>query len=205
MFDESKETNATLADEQSMAAESFTRRNRVNEDENKRLEVDIKSKVANNKKLQEFFDKYDKILQEQQTSSQTEIISLRKEKDDMEASYKKELDIKTTALETLEGEFQVKMMKIRLMELELENKLTDTAEAQEQKDADLSDLRKDNKKYSAQVTQMTGNIAGLTKNVETLRAEIKMLNGGGEEDEEAPEDQDQADPDAGGNSESQYD
>lgn len=47
----------------------------------------------------------------------------------MEAQYKKELDVKTTALETLEGEFQVKMMKIRLMELELENKLTDTAEA----------------------------------------------------------------------------
>ena len=115
------------------------------------------------KTLQEFFDKHDKILQEQQSSSTAEIIQLRKEKDDMEAQYKKELDVKTTALETLEGEFQVKMMKIRLMELELENKLTDNAEAQEQKEIEMSELVRDNKKLKIENTKHQGNIRGLQK------------------------------------------
>ena len=51
---------------------------------------------------------------------------------------------------------------------------------------------------------MTGNINGLTKQKEGLLAEIKMLNGGG--DDPSPE-QDDADPDnPGGNSDySQHD
>lgn len=125
----SREMNAKIKEEHDMLLESFTRHKKINEQQIQELDKDIKNMVTKNKKLQEFFDKHDKILQEQQTSSQTEIISLRKEKDDMETTFKKELDVKTTALETLEGEFQVKMMKIRLMELELENKLTDNAES----------------------------------------------------------------------------
>ena len=35
------------------------------------------------------------------------------------------------------------MMKIRLMELELENKLTDNAEAQEEKETELIQLKRD--------------------------------------------------------------
>jgi len=46
----------------------------------------------------------------------------------MENDYKVKLDQKTTALETLEGEFKVKMMKITLAEIELQNKLSDHKE-----------------------------------------------------------------------------
>ena len=88
-------------------------------------ETELRDKKAENKKLQDFYDKHDAILQEEKTGSLSQIIKLNNEKDELERFFKKELDVKTTALETLEGEFQVKMMKIRLMELELENKLID--------------------------------------------------------------------------------
>lgn len=155
------------------------------------LEKDSKAQAQKMKTLQEFFDKHDKILQEQQSSSTAEIIQLRKEKDDMEAQYKKELDVKTTALETLEGEFQVKMMKIRLMELEWENKLTDNAESQEQKEMEMSELARDNKKLKIENTKQKGNIRGLQKQKEELQSMIKQMeNAGGES---ANEEQDQDD------------
>ena len=53
------------------------------------------------------------------------------------------------------------MMKIRLMELELENKLTDNAEAQEQKDHELAELRRDEKKYRTETIKQAGNITKL--------------------------------------------
>ena len=129
-------------------------------------------------------------MQEQQSSSTAEIINLRKEKDDMEAQYKKELDVKTTALETLEGEFQVKMMKIRLMELEWENKLTDNAESQEQKEMEMSELARDNKKLKIENTKHKGNISGLKKQKEDLLERIKALENAGGESAQDEQDQD---------------
>ena len=58
-------------------------------------------------------------------------IKLNAEKDTIERKLKKELDESQTELETLKGEFKVKMMKIKLTELELENKLKDFEEGQE--------------------------------------------------------------------------
>ena len=88
-----------------MLQESYAKHKNISEQQLATVEKDLKSQTQRMKTLQEFFDKHDKILQEQQSSSTAEIIQLRKEKDDMEAQYKKELDVKTTALETLEGEF----------------------------------------------------------------------------------------------------
>ena len=55
-------------------------------------------------------------------------IKLNDEKETIERNLKKELDESQTELETLKGEFKVKMMKISLAELELENKLKDAEE-----------------------------------------------------------------------------
>ena len=67
------------------------------------------------------------------------------------------------------------MMKIRLMELELENKLTDNAEAQEQKEIEMSELVRDNKKLKIENTKHQGNIRGLQKQKEELQAQVKQL------------------------------
>ena len=133
----SREANGALKEEYEILEERFKKHSKMIEDQNTDLEKDLKNMAAKCKKLQDFYDKHDSILQEERSSTQKQIIGLMKEKDDLERHYKKELDVKTTALETLEGEFQVKMMKIRLMELELENKLTENAEAQEEKDTEL--------------------------------------------------------------------
>ena len=45
------------------------------------------------------------------------------------------------------------MMKIRLMELELENKMVDTSEKQEEKEQELTQLRRDLQKYKTEATK----------------------------------------------------
>ena len=55
-------------------------------------------------------------------------MKLNNEKEAIERKLTKELDDTQTELETLKGEFKVKMMKIQLQELELENKLKDHEE-----------------------------------------------------------------------------
>ena len=61
------------------------------------------------------------------------------EREDIERKLKKELDECQTELETLKGEFKVKMMKIQLAELELDNKLKDFQEGQEQNEAEAAE------------------------------------------------------------------
>ena len=59
---------------------------------------------------------------------------LNDEKDQIERNLTKQLDESQTELETLKGEFKVKMMKIQLQELELENKLKDFEENNQAKE-----------------------------------------------------------------------
>ena len=92
------------------------------------LKEDQKDTIVKLKKLQDFHDKYDEILQAEKTESQSMQKKLNDEKDAIERKLTKELDESQTALETLNGEFKVKMMKITLAELELENKLKDHEE-----------------------------------------------------------------------------
>ena len=157
----SREANATLKEEYEILEERFKKHSKMIEDQNSDLENDLKNMATKCKKLQDFYDKHDAILQEERSSSQKQIIQLSKDKDDLERHYKKELDVKTTALETLEGEFQVKMMKIRLMELELENKLTDNAEAQEERESELILLKRDLQKLKTETTKQANTITYL--------------------------------------------
>lgn len=66
---------------------------------------------------------------------------LNDEKDAIERKLTKELDESQTALETLNGEFKVKMMKITLAELELENKLKDHEEQHQEKEYEAEETR----------------------------------------------------------------
>ena len=65
------------------------------------------------------------------------LIKLNEEREEMERNLKKQLDTTKRELEELQGEFQVKMMKIKLMELEVENKLIDIQESQDGKEKQL--------------------------------------------------------------------
>ena len=91
------------------------------------------------------------------------------------------------------------MMKIRLMELELENKLTDNAEAQEEKDHELALLKKDLQKYKTESTKQANNITYLRGEKDKLNAQVKklqkMLSGQDEQEE-----QDQNDDEVSGGS-----
>jgi len=67
----------------------------------------------------------------------------------MERTLKKQLDTTKRELEELQGEFQVKMMKIKLMELEVENKLIDIQESQDGKEKQLKQALKQVKEMKA--------------------------------------------------------
>ena len=69
----------------------------------------------------------------------------------MERTLKKQLDTTKRELEELQGEFQVKMMKIKLMELEVENKLIDIQESQDGKEKQLKQALKQVKEMKAMV------------------------------------------------------
>ena len=81
------------------------------------------------------------------------------------------------------------------MELELENKLTDNAEAQEEKDLELAQLKKDVQKYKTESTKQANNITYLRGEKDKLNAQVKklekMLSGEEEQDEQNNDDDDQ--------------
>ena len=81
------------------------------------------------------------------------------------------------------------------MELELENKLTDNAEAQEEKDLELAQLKKDVQKYKTESTKQANNITYLRGEKDKLNAQVKklekMLSGEDEQDEQNNDDDDQ--------------
>lgn len=81
----------------------------------------------------------------------------------MENDYKVKLDQKTTALETLEGEFKVKMMKITLAEIELQNKLSDHKEGQEEKEQEFTKMLRELKKLRGEAEKQAKNVTALKR------------------------------------------
>jgi len=73
------------------------------------------------------------------------------------------------------------MMKIRLMELELENKLIDEKEKSEERETELALAKKDNQKYKIEVSAQKKTIEYLRNKMAELEQQIKELEGGGEE------------------------
>ena len=105
-------------------------------------------------------------------------IKLNDDKETIERYLKKELDESQTELETLKGEFKVKMMKISLAELELENKLKDAEEGQEANEAaalenvkKLNIARSELSKLKTTVNQLKNEKKELQEKVKALAAE----------------------------------
>ena len=68
------------------------------------MKEDSRNLVVKMKKLQDFHDKYDTILQDERNASQKLLITINEEKESTERKLKKELDESQTELETLQGE-----------------------------------------------------------------------------------------------------
>lgn len=133
----SHELNSKLRDDYEILEERFKKHSKMNDDFVTELKVDIKKTHDVNKELQEFKDKFDVVLQDERSDKQKMLIKLNEEREEMERNLKKQLDTTKRELEELQGEFQVKMMKIKLMELEVENKLIDIQESQDGKEKQL--------------------------------------------------------------------
>lgn len=101
----SSELNSAMKEDYDMLNEQFRKHSRLQEDQLAETAKDLKNMAGKNKKLQEFFDKHDTILNEREAELQAQIIKIRNEKDDLERNLQKDLDEKKTQLETLQGEF----------------------------------------------------------------------------------------------------
>ena len=106
-------------------------------------------------------------------------IKLNDEKDTIERKLKKELDESQTELETLKGEFKVKMMKIQLQELELENKLKDAEEGQEANEAAAQENVKKLNIARSEISKLKATLNTLKNEKKDLQAKIKDLAAGG--------------------------
>jgi len=75
------------------------------------------------KDLQDFYDRHEEIMAKERKTYLEMIKDTNNSKEELEARLCKQLDQTTIELETIKSEFNVKMQKIKLQEIELENKL----------------------------------------------------------------------------------
>ena len=66
----SREANGALKEEYEILEERFKKHSKMIEDQNTDLEKDLKKMADKCKKLQDFYDKHDSILQEERSSTQ---------------------------------------------------------------------------------------------------------------------------------------
>ena len=113
------------------------------------------------KELQDFFNRYDTIIQQERKANFESIKEINERKEEIERNLKKQLDNTTSELETLKSEFNVKMQRIKLMELELDNKLSAEAankklqaEAMHAMEIELEKLRKGKLKFNNKMDEL---------------------------------------------------
>ncbi len=128
-----------------------------------------------NKELLDFYNRYDTIIQQERKANIESIKEINDRKEEVERKLKKQLDNTTSELETLKSEFNVKMQKIKLMELELDNKLSAEAankklqaEAMHAMEIEVEKLRKGKLKFN--------------NKMEDLRKDLQLEKDGRRED-----------------------
>eukprot|EP00354_Favella_ehrenbergii_P008095 CAMPEP_0170462944 /NCGR_PEP_ID=MMETSP0123-20130129/8242_1 /TAXON_ID=182087 /ORGANISM="Favella ehrenbergii, Strain Fehren 1" /LENGTH=140 /DNA_ID=CAMNT_0010728255 /DNA_START=1179 /DNA_END=1601 /DNA_ORIENTATION=+ len=139
--------------------------------------------ATKNKKLQEFYDKHSTILAERESELTAQILKIKNEKEESERTLQKELDSKKTELETYAGELKVRMMKIRLKEIELENQIIDEKEKSELRDEELIQVKKENQKQKQEISKLNNTCTYLRNKKDELDQQLKDLMNAGDEDE----------------------
>ena len=66
------------------------------------------------KQLQDFFDRHDEIMAAERKHNVELVMETNRQKEELQARMKKDLEKTTIELETIKSEFNVKMQKIRL-------------------------------------------------------------------------------------------
>mmetsp|Transcript_26387 Transcript_26387/g.35256 ORF Transcript_26387/g.35256 Transcript_26387/m.35256 type:complete len:156 (+) Transcript_26387:1134-1601(+) len=155
----------------------------MQEDQMAEAQKDIKNMATKNKKLQEFYDKHSTILAERESELTAQILKIKNEKEESERTLQKELDSKKTELETYAGELKVRMMKIRLKEIELENQIIDEKEKSELRDEELIQVKKENQKQKQEISKLNNTCTYLRNKKDELDQQLKDLMNAGDEDE----------------------
>lgn len=141
----------------------------------KGMKQELLENQEKNKELLDFYNRYDTIIQQERKANIESIKEINDRKEEIERNLRKQLDNTTSELETLKSEFNVKMQKIKLMELELDNKLSAEAankklqaEAFHAKEIELEKLRKGKLKFN--------------NKMEDLRKDLQLEKDGRRED-----------------------
>ena len=103
------------------------------------------------------------------------IIALNSEKEELERTFRKKEDELTTELETLKGEFKVRMMKVQLQELSLDNALKEVEEKEEENATKFADKLAELKKLSTQAIKDKKLIETLVWRKNELQKEVEQL------------------------------
>ncbi len=135
--------------------EKSNKHNQMQEQIIKGIKKELLDNQEKNKELQDFYNRYDTIIQQERKSNIESIKEINDRKEEVERNLRKQLDNTTSELETLKSEFNVKMQKIKLMELELDNKLSAEAaskklqaEAMHAMEIEVDKLRKGRMKFN---------------------------------------------------------
>lgn len=92
-----------------------------------KINADIRQELlevkSSQKELQDFYDRYDAIIQEERTANMMQIKGINDTRDKQESELRKQVEELDIELKTLKSEFTLRMQKIRLAELEVDNKL----------------------------------------------------------------------------------
>lgn len=135
--------------------EKSNKHNQMQEQIIKGIKKELLDNQEKNKELQDFYNRYDTIIQQERKSNIESIKEINDRKEEVERNLRKQLDNTTSELETLKSEFNVKMQKIKLMELELDNKLSAEAaskklqaEAMHAMEIEVEKLRKGKMKFN---------------------------------------------------------
>lgn len=92
-----------------------------------------------------------------------------KQKEELEAKLSKQLDLTMIELETIKSEFNVKMQKIRLQELELENKVLAQSQGSQKLADKLEELSKKVAVSEKQLNKKQAKIDDLRKDIEIAK------------------------------------
>ena len=93
----------------------------------------------------------------------------------MEKKFTKELDATKTELETLKGELKVRMMKVQLRELELDNALKEVEEKEEASEAKFAEKIQELKRLQNEKYKDKKLISLLTEKKKELQQKVKDL------------------------------
>ena len=118
------------------------------------------------KELQDFFDRHEEIMVLERNQNMELVRDANKSKEETKAKLSKQLDKTVLELETIKSEFNIKMQRIRLQELELENKVIAQQQSSQQLIDNLADLNQKVQKSDKELGKKQAKIDDLYNDIQ---------------------------------------